>query len=72
MLNSIFSARKLNKVGIRIVSEVRDNFDSLLNTLENSLSPSRELSIVKTNLEAACMYAIKAVSQDSAYQDYND
>jgi hypothetical protein len=72
MLNSIFSARKLNKFGIQVVAEVRDNFDSLLNTLENRLPPSRELSIVKTNLETACMYTIKAVSLDPMFQDYND
>jgi hypothetical protein len=72
MLHSIFATSKLNTLGINVVAEVRTNFDILLTLLENRLPPSRELSVVKTNLESACMYAIKAVSQDSRYQDYND
>jgi hypothetical protein len=72
MLHSIFATSKLSTLGVNVVAEVRTNFDILLTLLENRLPPSRELSVVKTNLESACMYAIKAVSMEERFQDHEE
>jgi hypothetical protein len=72
MLHSIFATSKLSTLGVNVVAEVRTNFDILLTLLENRLPPSRELSVVKTNLESVCMYAIKAVSLEGRFQDHEE
>ena len=72
MLHSIFATSKLSTLGVNVVAEVRTNFDILLTLLENRLPPSHELSVVKTNLESACMYAIKAVSLEGRFQDHEE
>ena len=68
-MNSLFGTHKLNKLGIGLVAAIRNEFEDLLSMLEAALPTGRELSIVKTNLETACMYAVKAVSLDPRYQD---
>ncbi len=73
--NPEFQTHRLNAEGIKKVERVKGLFDEFLRDLtEESLTPDiqlppgRHLSIVKTKLEEACMFAVKAVSCDPANQ----
>lgn len=62
MINPLFSSVKLNEEGLAKVSTIRIGFTSLLDELESILpGNSREISIIKTKLEEASFYAVKAV-----------
>ena len=62
MINPLFSSVKLNEEGLRKVNTIRGAFTQLLLELEYELpGNSREISIIRTNLEEACFYAVKAV-----------
>jgi hypothetical protein len=62
MISPLFSSVKLNEKGLTKVDSIRIAFSYLLETLENELpGNSREMSIVKTKLEEASFYAVKAV-----------
>lgn len=76
-LNKEFASRELNDTGQLKVAAVRNSFNQLLNTLvgptdygrvERLVPEGRELSIVKTKLEEACMFAIKGIANDPANQ----
>lgn len=76
--NPEFQTHRLNEAGIAKIEEVKRLFDNLVfsftaSSLDNDggspfLPPGRYLSIVKTKLEEACMFAVKAVSCDPANQ----
>ena len=69
-INPLFGTKKLNALGIQTVAEIRLDFETLLCQLHNRLGTSgREVAIVRTKLEEACMYAVKAVSLDPRYQE---
>jgi hypothetical protein len=78
--NPEFQSHRLNETGIKKVDQVKELFDDLLSELTNDIwafhSPllpeGRHLSIVKTKLEEACMFAVKAVSCDPANQLVED
>jgi hypothetical protein len=58
----LFSSVKLNEEGLTKVEIIRRAFTDLLNAVEYELpGNSREISIVKTKLEEASFYAVKAV-----------
>lgn len=62
MINPLFSSVNLNEEGLRKVNTIRGAFTQLLLELEYELpGNSREISIIRTNLEEACFYAVKAV-----------
>jgi hypothetical protein len=62
MINPLFSSVPLNANGVAVVDCIRGAFHMLLTTLENELpGNSREISIVRTKLEEASFYAVKAV-----------
>jgi hypothetical protein len=62
MINPLFSSVKLNEVGLAKVEYIRTAFSVLLESLEMDLpGNSREISIIKTKLEEASFYAVKAV-----------
>lgn len=68
-MNSEFATQKLNILGQQRADLVRDAFDDLLNRLRRECpSDGRYFAIVKTKLEEACMFAIKAISSDQANQ----
>lgn len=71
--NPEFQAFHLNEEGRIAVSMVRREFDELLTKItegpEPLCVPGRELSIVKTKLEEACMFAVKAVAKQERYQE---
>ena len=62
MINPLFSSVKLNEIGLTKVDEIRIHFNALLFGLEELLpGNSREISIIRTKLEEASFYAVKAV-----------
>lgn len=62
MINPLFSSTKLSERGLEHVENIRVAFTKLLETLEEEIpGNSREISIIKTKLEEAGMYAVKAV-----------
>lgn len=62
MINPLFSSVKLNTDGLEKVDSIRHAFSNLLSELEVELpGNSREISIIKTKLEEASMYAVKAL-----------
>jgi hypothetical protein len=62
MINPLFSAVKLNELGLMKVNNIRVAFTQLLDALECILpGNSREMSIIKTKLEESSFYAVKAV-----------
>ena len=61
-IDPLFSSVKLSEDGMVLVNGIRLSFTQLLRQLEEILpGNSREISIVKTKLEEASMYAVKAV-----------
>ena len=62
MINPLFSTVVLSAAGIEKVNVIRDLFTYLLENLEATLpGNSREISIIRTKLEEASFYAVKAV-----------
>ena len=62
MINPLFSSVQLSKEGLEHVDAIRLAFTNLMETLEMELpGNSREISIIKTKLEEASFYAVKAV-----------
>ena len=62
IINPLFSSVKLNEEGLRKVNTIRGAFTQLLLELEYELpGNSREISIIRTKLEEASFYAVKAV-----------
>jgi hypothetical protein len=60
--NPLFSSVKLNENGLDAVKSIRIAFTKLMDILEDVLpGNSREISIIKTKLEEASFYAVKAV-----------
>jgi hypothetical protein len=61
-VNPLFQTHQLNAGGVVITKNVREDFDALLTNLEKlGALHGREGAIVKTKLEEACFFAIKAV-----------
>jgi len=67
-LDPLFSSHKLRPEATTRVNAVKESFDDLLHTLRTLCPPGREFALVKTKLEEACFYAVKAVAiqQDQA------
>ena len=62
MINALFSTVALSAAGIEAVNVIRDQFTYLLENLDIILpGNSREISIIRTKLEEASFYAVKAV-----------
>jgi len=62
-INPIFNTVKVTQDGLNNITKIRYDFSSLLLDIEEYANGgSRELAIVKTKLEEACMFAIKAIS----------
>lgn len=65
----LFRSHKVNEAGVRMIEHVRADFSALVASLEEAVGGGRELAIVRTKLEEACMFSIKAISNDPRYQD---
>jgi hypothetical protein len=68
-LRQEFAHFTLNADGRQKITEVAKAFDSLLGTLERLAPAGREMSLVRTKLEEASMFARKAVSLQSENQE---
>jgi hypothetical protein len=68
-VDSLFAYHRLNELGTKKAEAVAEAFTTLLNSLR-SLCPenTREFSLVKTQLEAACFYAKKSVALEPENQ----
>ena len=58
----LFSFASINLEGRKSVAAIRDAFNGLMDVLENEVPEGREMSIVKTKLQEACMFAIRGTS----------
>lgn len=61
-MDEIFLTYKLNNEGKDKVERVRNAFDALLHIIYKNCPDSRYVSLVKTKLEEASFFAVKAVS----------
>lgn len=61
-MNKEFSTTKVTPEGVQKLQECRIAFSTLLDTLKVLCPESREFSLVKTKLEEASFFAIKAIS----------
>lgn len=68
-MDPLFQSHKLNPGGLAKVEFTKNAFDDLLSNIKAHVPlQTREFSIVKTKLEEACMYAVKAIALDPANQ----
>lgn len=67
-MNKEFTSYPLSADGFGKVTQTRIAFDTLLEALKTLCPESREFSLVKTKLEEASFFAVKAISADSANQ----
>lgn len=60
-----FSSWPMNEIQIQHVNKIRSEFDRLLDLISNVTPPQngRYLSIVKTKLEEASMFAVKGIAK---------
>lgn len=58
-----FRVHRLNEKGLAKAQKLANDFDHLLNELEQDIPPGRYLAIVKTKLEEACFFAKKGIAE---------
>jgi hypothetical protein len=68
-VNPLFGTQPLNNTGLNKVDKGRIALTECLKTLMDVCPEGRELSIVKTKLEEAGFYAVKAISLVPGNQD---
>jgi hypothetical protein len=64
-MNELFDTKKLNDEGQKRIGRIRVAFDACLSTVVDAAgngADPRQMAIVKTNLETACLHAVKAVA----------
>jgi hypothetical protein len=62
MIDPLFSTVQLSSEGLRKVNTLRESFTEMVEIIEAILpGNSREISIIRTKLEEASFYAVKAV-----------
>jgi len=62
MIDPLFSTVQLSFEGLRKVNTLRESFTEMVEIIEAILPGySREISIIRTKLEEASFYAVKAV-----------
>lgn len=78
-MNKEFTHQNLNDAGVAKAAKIRAAFDALLeglapsdNRLVGLCPPGREMSIVRTKLEEACMFAVKAMANEEGNQLVRD
>ncbi len=58
-----FQAVAMNDAAVEKCRTIREAFSTALESVTAQLGPGRELSIVTTKLQEACMWAIRGLSQ---------
>ena len=61
MIDKPFAYHKPSQVGLEKITELREQYSNLKQTLESVCPPSRQLSVAITELETSAMWAVKAV-----------
>lgn len=61
-VHDLFHPRKLNELGLAKVLRVRRAFSSLMEVLDDDLPASREAALVRTHIETAAFFAVRAHS----------
>lgn len=70
-MDQLFSTTKVNEEGLKRMGRIRQAFDACLSSVVEAAgdgADARQISLTKTNLETACLHAIKAVSLNPNYQ----
>lgn len=61
-IHPAFAPHLLNPQGVEKTNRIRWAFSVLMCRMEEDLPPGRELALVRTKLEEACMFALRGVS----------
>lgn len=61
-VHEMFQPRKLSELGLAKVERTRRAFSSLMEVLDDDLPASRESSLVRTHIETAAFFAVRAHS----------
>ena len=64
-MNKEFEGHMMNEAGKEYAKMIAGAFDMLLESIKMICPEGRELSIVKTKLEEACLYAKKSIASNS-------
>lgn len=64
-MNSEFETYKTNDLGLETIASIRKHFDGLLEDLVHCIPVGRELSLVRTKLEEASFFAVKAIAKNN-------
>lgn len=67
-MNPLFKVHKLNEDGFVKAQLFAEEFSKLMELLDLNCAPGRELALVKTHLEMACIYAKKSMAQEPKNQ----
>lgn len=63
MIKPEFQAVAMNDSAVKKCRDIREAFSTALDAVTEQLGPSRELSIVTTKMQEACMWAIRGLAQ---------
>ena len=71
-IDPLFDSHKLNDEGVMAIGHIRASFTGLLRNIEATVGTEKEsaraLAICRTELERACLMAVKATAQNPKYQ----
>ena len=63
-----FSAIAMNDIAVEKCRVIREAFSEALTAIKQHVKPGRELALVTTKMQEACMWAIRGVAMDPANQ----
>ena len=61
-----FAAVAMNDTAVEKCRAIREAFSEALTTIKQHVKPGRELALVTTKMQEACMWAIRGVAMDPA------
>lgn len=68
-IDPLFQPHNLNTAGVDTIRSVYRTFTSALHNLESAVGKEgREMAIVRTHLQEACMMAVRGVAVQEQYQ----
>ena len=65
---SEFAAVAMNDTAVEKCRVIREAFSEALTAIKQHVKPGRELALVTTKLQEACMWAVRGVAMDPANQ----
>ena len=63
-----FAAVAMNDTAVEKCRVIREAFSEALTAIKQHVKPGRELALVTTKLQEACMWAVRGVAMDPANQ----